>query len=151
MDWPHGKDLRRGRYSEPGRLYLLTSITLDRAPHFTDLRLARLLINQMRIVEAERIARSLAWVVMPDHFHWLVELGDSDLKTLMSRVKSRSTRSINGYQHRSGRLWQHGFHDRALRREENVREVARYIVMNPVRAGLVARVRDYPHWDAIWL
>jgi len=29
--------------------------------------------------------------------------------------------------------------------------MARYIVMNPKRAGLVERVGDYPHWDAIWL
>jgi len=29
--------------------------------------------------------------------------------------------------------------------------VARYIVANPLRAGLVESVRDYPHWDAIWL
>ncbi|MFR0672087.1 REP-associated tyrosine transposase [Enterobacterales bacterium AW_CKDN230030176-1A_HGKHYDSX7] len=91
MDRPHGNDLRRGRYSEPGRLYLLTSVTLDRTPHFTDLRSARLLINQFQVAQAERIARSLAWVVMPDHFHWLVELGDRDLKILMSRIKFRRT------------------------------------------------------------
>ncbi|MFV3290267.1 transposase, partial [Pseudomonas sp. NY11955] len=29
--------------------------------------------------------------------------------------------------------------------------VARYIVANPIRAGLVSRVGDYPHWDAVWL
>ncbi|MEW9680544.1 transposase [Pseudomonas sp. TE50-2] len=151
MDSPHSDQLRRGRFSEPGRLYLLTSKTLNRVPYLVDLRSARLLIAQLRTVEQEGIARSLAWVVMPDHFHWLVELGDVDLKTLMRRVKSRSTRMINGYQRRTGRLWQQGFHDRALRREEDVRAVARYVVMNPKRAGLVERIGDYPHWDAIWL
>ncbi|WP_194789727.1 REP-associated tyrosine transposase [Pseudomonas sp. UFMG81] len=151
MDIPHSNQLRRGRFSESGRLYLLTSQTLDRAPYLVDLRSVRLLVEQLRLVEEEGIARSLAWVVMPDHFHWLVELGNVDLKTLMRRVKSRSTRMINGYQGRVGRLWQQGFHDRALRCEEDVRAVARYIVMNPKRAGLVERVGDYPHWDAIWL
>jgi hypothetical protein len=29
--------------------------------------------------------------------------------------------------------------------------LARYVVANPVRAGLVQRVGQYPHWDAIWL
>jgi hypothetical protein len=38
-----------------------------------------------------------------------------------------------------------------LRREEDVLSVARYIVVNPLRAGLVARVGDYPLWDAVWL
>ncbi|MGR6652902.1 REP-associated tyrosine transposase [Pseudomonas mosselii] len=151
MDSPHSSQLRLGRFSEPGRLYLLTTETLNRTPYLADFRSARLLIAQLRIAEAEGIARSLAWVVMPDHFHWLVELGSRDLKTLMRRIKSRSTRMINGYQGRVGRLWQQGFHDRALRREEDVQAVARYIVMNPKRAGLVERVGDYPHWDAIWL
>jgi len=48
-------------------------------------------------------------------------------------------------------VWQDGFHDHALRREEDLKEVARYIIANPVRAGLVTRVGDYPLWDACWL
>jgi hypothetical protein len=38
-----------------------------------------------------------------------------------------------------------------LRRDENIRQAARYIVANPVRAGLVRRAADYPYWDCIWL
>jgi hypothetical protein len=54
--------------------------------------------------------------------------------------------------HRLGRrLWQDGFHDRAVRRDEDIVAIARYIVANPLRAGLVERLADYPHWDAIWL
>jgi putative transposase len=49
------------------------------------------------------------------------------------------------------RLWQKGYHDRAIRREEDLLAVARYIVANPLRAGLVKRVGDYPLWDAVWL
>jgi len=48
-------------------------------------------------------------------------------------------------------VWQPGFHDHALRKEEDVRAVARYVVANPLRAGLVQRIGDYPHWNAIWL
>ena len=44
-----------------------------------------------------------------------------------------------------------GFHDHALREEENLLHAARYIVANLKRAGLVQRVSDYPYWDAIWL
>lgn len=151
MDRPHSQQLRLGRFSKTSRLYLLTSTTLNRAPVFNDFDAARLLVAELRRAEEEGAAQSLAWVVMPDHFHWLVELGTASLKRLMRRVKSRSTMMINRHQRRSGQLWQKGFHDRALRREEDVQAVARYIVMNPKRAGLVARVGDYPHWDAIWL
>jgi hypothetical protein len=44
-----------------------------------------------------------------------------------------------------GRLWQRGFHDRCLTRtDETLADVARYIVKNPVRAGLVQRAEDWP-------
>jgi putative transposase len=49
------------------------------------------------------------------------------------------------------RVWADGFHDRALRLEDDVLIAARYIITNPVRAGLVSRVHDYSYWDAVWL
>ena len=48
-------------------------------------------------------------------------------------------------------LWQRGYHDHAVRKEENIREIARYIVANPLRAGLVRSLKDYPYWNAVWL
>ena len=50
-----------------------------------------------------------------------------------------------------GQLWQAGYHDHALRSDEDVREVALYVIANPRRAGLVDRFRDYPPWDAAWI
>ena len=50
-----------------------------------------------------------------------------------------------------GAVWQPGFHDRALRKNEDLVTASRYIVANPVRAGLVEHIADYPHWDAVWL
>jgi len=38
-----------------------------------------------------------------------------------------------------------------LRNDEDLLDVARYVVANPVRAGLVPRVGDYPFWNAVWL
>jgi REP element-mobilizing transposase RayT len=93
----------------------------------------------------------LAWVVMPDHLHWLVRLETLSLSALMRNVKGRSARRLNQHLDLTGPFWQAGFHDRALREEEDLRLMARYIVANPIRAGLVERVGDYPLWDAIWL
>ncbi len=44
----------------------------------------------------------------------------------------------------SDKVWQRSFFDHALRDEESLEAVARYIVSNPVRAGLVEDWRDYP-------
>ncbi len=144
--------LRRGRICEPGRAYLLTTVTHNRQPIFADWQLARLLISEMRRLHDAKLVESYAWVVMPDHLHWLVQLDHVALATLMQQLKSRSAIAINkSYPIHHGRLWQKGFHDHALRREEDLLATARYIVANPLRAGLTQRLGDYPLWDAIWL
>jgi REP element-mobilizing transposase RayT len=143
--------LRVGRFSESGRIYLLTAVVDQRRPFFIDWRLGRLVVRELRRAQEEGLADFLTWVVMPDHMHCLVPLHDKTLAELMCRIKSRSSLAINQALGRSGRLWQKGYHDRAVRREEDVKHVARYVVANPIRAGLVARVHDYPLWDACWL
>ena len=84
---------------------------------------------------------------MPDHLHWLVQLGESGtvLSKIVGRIKSVTSHALGG------QLWQAGFYDRAIRAEDDLMAVARYIVANPVRAGLVSSVRLYSHWDAIYL
>ncbi|MDI2594607.1 transposase [Pseudomonas sp. N3-W] len=150
-DFPASHRLRLGRYVEANRIYLLTTNTLDRKSVFESLTLGRLVVEQFRSAEEQGWANSLAWVVMPDHFHWLIELQQGSLSELMQKTKSLSTRAVNMATGRKGSLWQQGYHDRALRREEDLVELARYVVANPLRAGLVERLGDYPLWDAIWV
>ncbi|MBU0522155.1 MULTISPECIES: REP-associated tyrosine transposase [Pseudomonas] len=147
----HAHRLRTGRYSEPGQIYLLTAVVLNRQPLFHDFKSGRLVVDALKTAEQEGFATSLAWVVMPDHFHWLIELQNIQLPSLMARTKSRIAVTLNRSAGRQGPVWQHGYHDRAIRKEEDLQAVARYIVANPLRAGLVERVGDYPLWDAIWL
>ncbi len=150
-DLPASYRLRIGRFSEPNRIYLITTTTHERTPIFKDFYLARLVFWQFRLAQYQGLANSLAWVVMPDHFHWIIELKTGSLADLMRHVKSKSTRNVNGASGRKGRLWQEGFHDRALRKEDDLVKMARYVVANPLRAGLVKRMGDYPLWNAIWI
>ncbi|KAA0950351.1 MULTISPECIES: transposase [unclassified Pseudomonas] len=148
---PHAHHLRTGRYSEPGRFYLLTAVTHQRQPAFKDWRMGRLVVNEFRRAEEDGKATSVAWVVMPDHFHWLIELHNGDLPKLMQATKSRSARAINKARGLHETLWQKGYFDRALRREEDLKAMARYIVGNPLRAGIVDHIGEYSLWDAMWL
>ena len=143
---PRAKDLRKGRVSLPGQVYHITTVTSDRTPFFADWRSARMLINTLREAQTRGVATTLAFVVMPDHLHWLLQLGaDVSLPQMVGSVKAVTA-------HKLGQpIWQSGFHDHALRHEDDVMEVARYIVANPLRAGLVEQLADYPHWDAVWL
>ena len=143
--------LRIGRVSEASGVYLMTVVVHRRAPIFDDVRLGRLVVKQLREAHEDQWALSLAFVVMPDHLHWLVQLQHATLAELMCRIKSRSSLTVNRALGRKGRLWQKGYHDRGVRREEDLKDFARYVVCNPIRAGLVKRVHDYPLWDVWWL
>lgn len=147
----HTRDLRKGRFSEHGRTYMITTVVQDRRPIFADWQIGRLLVAELQASEKIGLAQSLAWVVMPDHLHWLVTLQSGDLPTLIRRVKGHSAISINRALGSRGQIWQKGFHDHALRKDEDVQTVARYIVANPLRAGLVEQIGDYPLWNAVWL
>jgi putative transposase len=150
---PHSADLRKGRVSLPNQTYLITTVTQGRAPLFADWRVGRILVQSLRHAHDTGRVSSLAFVVMPDHLHWLFVLGErARLSDVVGAMKSFSAARINAHLNRRGvRVWQDGFHDHALRREEDLRELARYIIANPLRAGLVERVGDYPLWDAVWI
>ena len=143
---PHAKNLRKGRYSEANRIYLITTITEQRENIFDNLVAARVVINTLKEEQSRGCAETLAFVLMPDHLHWLMQLGDGNqLSKVVGRVKSVSAH------HLGRKIWQTGFHDHALRKEEDIQGTARYIVANPLRAKLVENIGDYPHWDAKWL
>ncbi len=151
MNLYHGRDLRKGRLSESGRPYLITTVVRERRPLFEDWRIGRLLVSELRQAVQGGRADSLSWVIMPDHLHWLLVPRTETLEVVLRRAKSRSARAINRALGRSGAVWQRGYHDHALRRDEDLRAAARYIVANPLRAGLVATVGDYPLWDCVYL
>ncbi|PKM05833.1 MAG: transposase [Gammaproteobacteria bacterium HGW-Gammaproteobacteria-4] len=144
--------LRSGRRSIGGQVYLLTVVTHQRK---------RIFVRNAAAIAAARVchapmtwgdAQALCWVLMPDHWHGLIQLGDNDhLALCVNRFKALIAKAVRCQHGANGHVWQRGFHDHALRREEDMRAIARYIVYNPVRAGLVARVGDYPYWNAVWL
>ena len=149
-DKKHGKNLRKGRFSEQGRIYLLTCVSCRRQRFFNNFFCSRLVIQSL--IQEQPRAATLCFVLMPDHLHWLIQLQqDLSLSTIMQSMKSRSSHNINRLLGRTGSVWQPGYHDHGLRREEDVKDTARYIIANPIRAGLVASVMEYPHWDAVWI
>jgi len=145
-------ELLKGRYSQAGNAYHIIICTDERIPRFVDFWCARIVIQQMRQLHDDGLVDSLAWVLMPDHLHWMFQLGGKrTLSDIVRLLKGRSAVEINRFLGRNGSIWQKGFYDHAIRRDEDLRQVARYIVANPLRAGLVKNINDYPLWDAIWL
>ncbi|SBV36202.1 exported hypothetical protein [uncultured Stenotrophomonas sp.] len=142
--------LRRGRASLPNQVYLVTFVTHHRQPVFADAKLAMIASPVIHDARSWGSATLLAWVLMPDHWHGLIRLGEGcDLSRVVQRLKAHMARMLPPEAARP--VWARGFHDHALRQEEDMQAIARYIVMNPVRAGIVASPRFYPYWDAVWL
>lgn len=145
-------DLYKGRVSLAYHAYFVTTVTQNRIPYFQDFCCARLLVTEMRRLHEENQLASLAWVIMPDHLHWLFQLQeDQNLSEIVRLLKGRSAHAINCYLKRQGKVWDRAFHDHALRKDEDIKGIARYIVANPLRAKLVEKLDDYPLWDAVWL
>lgn len=148
----HGRDLRKGRTVLPGQAYLVTAVTYRRIQLFEDLYAGRIVVRGMMRLEQEGCVTSLAFVLMPDHLHWLFTLhAGQRLGGVMRLLKGRSSFHIGQRCNAGSRLWQAGYHDHALRSEENILPAARYLLANPLRAGLVRSLGEYPHWDAVWL
>ncbi len=144
--------LRLGRYSSNNQIYHVNVSTHKRSPVFTCLANGRLLIRAMMRAEIEGHANTLAFVIMPDHLHWLLQLvSDRSLSVCIGAVKSESSRRISNSNRSTKPIWQSGFYDRALRQEEDIVDVARYMIANPVRAGIVGSVRQYALWDSVWV
>jgi putative transposase len=131
-------------YRGPHR-YFLTFCTFERRRTFRDATIATHVVTQFRTTARELQFAILAYCLMPDHVHLLVEgtTTSADLRRFVKRAKQRTGQA---YARRTKvPLWQEGYHDRVLRAEDDTREVARYIIENPVRSGLARTPSEYPH------
>ena len=150
---PGYRNLRKERVSLPGRAYLVTTVCDGRRPCFASWPVASSTCATLAGPRLWRDSQLLCWVLMPDHLHALVTLGASEsLSHLLQRVKAVTARVANAANgHAGGSIWMAGYHERALRQDEDFRTAARYMVANPMRAGLASHAGNYPFWDAFWL
>jgi len=149
---PGYRTLRIGRRSISAQLYLITWTTAQRKPRFLDPELAQVAARTVASADLWNPSRCLCWVLMPDQWHGLIELGEgANLSTIVQRIKGVTARRVNLCCPVDGPLWAKGFHDHALRRDEAIEYTARHIIANPMRAGLVTDPMDYPYWDADFL
>jgi putative transposase len=123
--------------------YSLTLCTFNRERYFEDANTVRVTLAQIeRSAQLEGFDVP-AYCFMPDHLHLLV-FGNSAESRLPRFIKTSKQLSGFVYRQRTGQtLWQRSGWDRVLRGEEATSDVARYILANPVRAGLVTIAEHY--------
>lgn len=137
--------LVKGRRSEIGHYYAITSCAFARSPLFSDPTAASCVIAELNSADHKGMVTTIAWVVMPNHLHWLFRVEKDTLSGIVQRIKCASANRINIALQRHGAVWQAGFFDHRIRTENDLELQARYIVENPLRAGIVTSVAEYPY------
>jgi putative transposase len=112
--------------------------------------MAMIVGDELRRIATGETIESIAWVVMPDHLHWLFELRQGTLAQCMHLLKGRSAREIHRVFDLRGPVWQPGYFDHALRSDESVRRHARYLLENPIRAQLTTESMAYAFGWCRW-
>ena len=128
--------------------YFLTFCTENRVTHFVHKAIVDPVVDHFLQQAREDAMAILAYCVMPDHAHMLVD-GEHDGADLLHFTKLAKQRSGYWFKQTHGtRLWQKGYFEHVLRDEERTEDVIYYIIANPLRKGLVENVMDYPYWGS---
>ncbi|MGE0544817.1 MAG: transposase [Dehalococcoidia bacterium] len=120
------------------------------ACHLRDPRISRVVEDALRHFDGERY-RLLAWVVMPNHVHVLIDaFAGHPIRQTVHSWKSFTATQANRILERTGPFWQPDYFDRYIRDNQHLEQARWYIHQNPVKAGLVQSVEDWPYSSARW-
>jgi putative transposase len=143
------------RYYIPNAIVFITAVTNDRIPYLKVEDDLALFWQTLRRVQAIHPFNLLAYVTLPEHFHWLLRVCDlgGNFSPVLQSVKRNYT--IN-YKRAHGitsslHLWQDRFWDHVIRDERDLERHFDYIHYNPVKHGYVRYPEDwaqstYTHW-----
>jgi putative transposase len=139
----------------PGGTWFFTVNLLQRRGNDLLVREIELLRRCMAMERARRPFSVLAWVVMPEHMHWLWRLppGDGDFATRWRRIRTDFSLGIARHETRTAvrlrrgerGIWQRRYWEHLVRDEDDLRRHVEYIHFNPVKHGHAVRAADWPH------
>lgn len=136
------------RIEYPGALYHLTSRGNARASIYADDRDRRRFLDVLgEVVESYRWCCH-AYCLMPNHYHLVVDTPLANLSRGMRQLNGLYTQRYNRRHSRVGHVFQGRFKGILVERESHMLELARYVVLNPVRAGIVGAPEDYA-WSSL--
>lgn len=116
--------------------------------YLRDPRIARLVEDALLHFDGVRY-RMIAWVIMPNHVHVLIEMLEGyALSDIVHSWKSYTAKEANRILGRTGQFWFREYFDRYIRDERHFANTIQYIHNNPVNAGLVDRAEDWPFSSA---
>jgi putative transposase len=131
------------RIEYPGALYHITSRGNAKAKIFLDDSDHRAFLDVLGFVVKRFNWLCHAYCLMGNHYHLLIETPDANLSRGMRQLNGIYTQKFNWKRHRSGHLLQGRYKAILMDKDEYLLELARYLMLNPVRAGMVESPEDY--------
>ena len=124
------------RIHDPRTIYFVTCVTHKRKPILKEH--SDLILKTLHNLQTKFDIDLQAWVILPDHFHLIIDVKKHDISKLIQRLKS----SFRALYHKRlglkmGRVWQHRYWDHIIRDEIDWKHHVDYIHYNPVKHGLV--------------
>ncbi len=135
------------RIEFPGALYHVTSRGNARADIVGDDDDRRIFVDALSATVERFGWLCHAWCLMGNHYHLLVETPSANLSRGMRQLNGVFTQRLNRRHGRVGHVFQGRYKAILVEREPHLLELCRYVVLNPVRADMVRRARDW-HWSS---
>ena len=140
---------RHARLDSTGALHHVIIRGIARTEIFLDNDDREDFVERMSRLVPETKITCYAWVLMSNHAHILLRTGDVPLSTFMARLLTGYASGFNRRHERSGHLFQNRYRSIICQEEPYLRELLRYIHLNPLRAGVVPDYEKLPlfHWS----
>jgi len=138
---------RLPRLQVAGGVYHVTSRGNRRQTVFHDDTDYSAFIEYLETVVRQYSWRCHGYCLMPNHFHLLIETPEPNISDGMQRLNSRYAQWFNRRHDYSGHLFQGRFYGRLVESAYHLLELARYVVANPVRAGLCSHAGEW-RWSS---
>ncbi len=141
------RNLRKGRRTLPNYYYFITICCKEKKKILDNKSAFEIILKSCFWLEKEGYIIADFIIVMPNHMHWIFQLLDKKpLSRVIKSFKEYTGREIKKHLSLSETVWQRGFYDHAIRKDESLIEIIKYSLYNPVRAGIVESPDDYPYW-----
>src|SRR4030042_1483685 len=139
---------RLARLDAPGGFHHIIIRGIERRKIFRDNRDRENFFERLGKLLLETKTGFFAWAFLPNHDHFLLRTGEIPLATLMRRLLTGYVVSFNRRYKRHGHLLQNRYKSIVCQEETYLRELVRYIHLNPLRAGVVSNLpalNSYPY------
>jgi REP element-mobilizing transposase RayT len=131
---------RKARIDAPGALHHIIVRGIERRKIFEDDADRNNFLERLGKILSATGTQCFAWALIPNHFHLLLRTGTYQIATVMQRLLTGHAMHFNRRHRRSGQLFQNRYKSILCQEDAYLKELVRYIHLNPIRSGLVSDI-----------